>query len=148
DVALGLEAADGLADRHDADAEVAREAVQHEAGAGTVDAGGDAVADGVVGALRLGPRVVRRRRPPLRRSCARHASDRIRSRMRSGQAVRTELFVDGGWAAPRAEGRFDDVEPATGAVLARVARGAAEDVDAAVAAARRAAREGPWPRMG
>ena len=68
--------------------------------------------------------------------------------MRSGQAVRTELFVDGGWVVPRADGRFDDVEPATGAVLARVARGGADDVDAAVAAARRAAGEGPWPRMG
>jgi len=67
--------------------------------------------------------------------------------MRSGQAVRTEPFVAGAWTAPRDGGRFDDVEPATGAVLAQVARAGAEDVAAAVAAARRAAREGPWPRM-
>jgi aldehyde dehydrogenase (NAD+) len=40
---------------------------------------------------------------------------------------------------------FDSVNPATGEALARVAEGDAEDVNRAVAAARRAF-EGPWSK--
>lgn len=39
------------------------------------------------------------------------------------------------------------MDPRTGEVIARVAEGDAEDIDRAVAAARRAFDEGPWPRM-
>jgi len=56
------------------------------------------------------------------------------------------LFIDG---APRAaaSGRtFDSTSPSTGEVLARVAQAGREDVDAAVAAARRAF-EGEWSRF-
>lgn len=42
---------------------------------------------------------------------------------------------------------FPTVDPRTGEVIARVAEGDAEDIDRAVAAARRAFDEGPWPRM-
>jgi 5-carboxymethyl-2-hydroxymuconic-semialdehyde dehydrogenase len=42
---------------------------------------------------------------------------------------------------------FETVNPTTGEVIAEVADGRAADVDAAVAAARRAFEEGPWPRM-
>ncbi len=55
-------------------------------------------------------------------------------------------FIDGGFVAPAAGGWFDTAEPATGARLARVARGDAADVDAAVAAARRA--QGKWAKLG
>jgi aminomuconate-semialdehyde/2-hydroxymuconate-6-semialdehyde dehydrogenase len=41
---------------------------------------------------------------------------------------------------------FDDVNPATGEIVARVADGGAQDIDRAVAAAR-AALEGPWAKM-
>src|SRR5882672_3344000 len=51
-------------------------------------------------------------------------------------------FVGGGFVAPKAGAYFDSMEPATGALLARVAQGDAADVDAAVAAARKA--QGPW----
>jgi aldehyde dehydrogenase (NAD+) len=48
---------------------------------------------------------------------------------------------------PAASGeRFETRNPATGELLARVARGTAQDVDRAVASAR-AAFEGPWRRM-
>jgi aldehyde dehydrogenase (NAD+) len=48
-------------------------------------------------------------------------------------------FIDGKWTPP-AEGRyFETINPATTAVLARVAQGSKADVDAAVAAARAAA---------
>lgn len=42
---------------------------------------------------------------------------------------------------------FPTVNPATGEVITQVAEGLAEDVDRAVAAARRAFDEGPWPRL-
>jgi aldehyde dehydrogenase (NAD+) len=55
------------------------------------------------------------------------------------------LLIDGRWV-PSVTGRtFETVDPATGKVLARLAEGAAADVDAAVAAARRAF-EGGWSR--
>jgi betaine-aldehyde dehydrogenase len=47
-----------------------------------------------------------------------------------------ELFYGGAWHAPRAGGRSEIVNPATGATMASVAAGDAADVDAAVAAAR------------
>jgi aldehyde dehydrogenase (NAD+) len=47
-------------------------------------------------------------------------------------------FIGGEWVAPRAGVWFDSNDPATGALLARVAQGGAEDVDAAVRAARSA----------
>ncbi len=53
----------------------------------------------------------------------------------------------GGRRVPAASGeRFDSVNPATGQLLAKVARGRDEDVDRAVRAAR-AAFDGPWQRI-
>ncbi len=54
-------------------------------------------------------------------------------------------FIGGRAVAPAGGERIDDVYPATGQVVARIARGTAPDVDAAVAAARQA-REGAWGR--
>ncbi|MDF2920386.1 MAG: 5-carboxymethyl-2-hydroxymuconate semialdehyde dehydrogenase, partial [Microbacterium sp.] len=42
---------------------------------------------------------------------------------------------------------FDVLDPVTGRVYLQAAAGKKADVDAAVAAARRAFTEGPWPRM-
>jgi phenylacetaldehyde dehydrogenase len=54
----------------------------------------------------------------------------------------------GGRFAPAAEGQSFDVEnPAHERSLAHVARGGPEDIDRAVAAARRAFEQGPWRRM-
>lgn len=47
------------------------------------------------------------------------------------------LFYDGGWHAPKLGRFFETHSPATGERLARIADGSAEDVTAAVAAARR-----------
>ncbi|MGJ3510018.1 aldehyde dehydrogenase [Enemella sp. A6] len=44
--------------------------------------------------------------------------------------------------------RFDVVNPWTQEVFAQAAEGKAEDADRAIAAARKAFDEGPWPRMG
>jgi acyl-CoA reductase-like NAD-dependent aldehyde dehydrogenase len=63
-------------------------------------------------------------------------------------AVRTyQLLIGGRWVDAASGKRFDDLNPATGEVLARVAEADAEDVSRAVAAAHAAFSEGPWGRM-
>jgi aldehyde dehydrogenase (NAD+) len=63
------------------------------------------------------------------------------------QVKHTECFIGGKWV-PAASGKtFDTINPATEEVIAQVAEGDAEDVDAAVAAAREALDSGPWGRM-
>ena len=49
-----------------------------------------------------------------------------------------QFYVDGGWRAPAGAGTLDVIDPSTEAPFARIAAGGAADVDAAVAAARRA----------
>jgi acyl-CoA reductase-like NAD-dependent aldehyde dehydrogenase len=57
-----------------------------------------------------------------------------------------ELFIGGRWVAPHS-GRFIEiVSPNTEQVVARVAEGDEVDMDAAVAAARDAFDNGPWPQ--
>jgi len=58
-----------------------------------------------------------------------------------------QLYIDGQWLAPAKGGSFETFDPSDETLLARVAAATAEDVDAAVRAARRAFDEGPWPRM-
>src|SRR5579875_1708525 len=56
--------------------------------------------------------------------------------------------IDGEEVESLGGARFDTVDPWTRQAYAEVALGGAEDADRAVAAARRAFDEGPWPRMG
>ncbi|MFD9906930.1 aldehyde dehydrogenase [Streptomyces sp. NPDC059063] len=71
-----------------------------------------------------------------------------------------QLFIGGEWTDPSPSSRLrssrggpigadviDVVSPHTGEVFARVPHASPADVDRAVAAARRAFDEGPWPRM-
>ena len=58
---------------------------------------------------------------------------------------RTQLYVGGAFVDPRSEKHFDTVNPATEAVLSRIAEADAQDVDAAVAAARKAFKG--WSRL-
>ncbi|HEX4863763.1 MAG TPA: aldehyde dehydrogenase family protein, partial [Acidimicrobiales bacterium] len=60
---------------------------------------------------------------------------------------RTDMFVGGDWRATTGDGEDTVVNPATESLLATVPRGGATDGDAAIAAARRAFDEGPWPTM-
>jgi aldehyde dehydrogenase (NAD+) len=60
---------------------------------------------------------------------------------------RTAFFIDGDWAAPASGDTLQVVSPHSEQVVATVPEGSRADVDAAVAAARRAFDEGPWPRM-
>jgi len=57
-----------------------------------------------------------------------------------------KLFIDGELVDAAAGETFETLDPATGEVLAEVARGEAEDIDRAVRAARRAF-EGPWSKL-
>src|SRR3989442_13593324 len=60
---------------------------------------------------------------------------------------RSQLFIDGEYI-PAASGKtFPVLNPATNEVLVEVAEAGVEDVDQAVAAARKAFDEGPWPKM-
>ena len=57
-----------------------------------------------------------------------------------------ELFIGGEWRSPSTDAIIQITSPHTEAPIARVAAAGPDDVDAAVAAARRAFDDGPWPR--
>ena len=61
--------------------------------------------------------------------------------------LRTQAFIDGGFRDAVDGRRYVTRNPATGQPIAEVAEGGPADVDAAVAAARRAADDGRWSRM-
>jgi aldehyde dehydrogenase (NAD+) len=66
------------------------------------------------------------------------------SQFLDGQPKR--LLIDGEWVAARSGKTFPSINPSTGQVIGEVAAADAADVDAAVAAARRAF-EGPWSKF-
>ncbi|MFJ6982974.1 MULTISPECIES: aldehyde dehydrogenase [unclassified Streptomyces] len=58
-----------------------------------------------------------------------------------------QLYIGGHWAAPSVDARIEVRSPHDGSLVGRAAQAGPADVDAAVAAARRAFDEGPWPRL-
>ncbi len=58
-----------------------------------------------------------------------------------------KLFIDGEWAAPATAATIEVVSPHSEEVVGRVPEAREADVDRAVAAARAAFDQGPWPRM-
>ena len=58
-----------------------------------------------------------------------------------------DFYINGNWVSPSSESKFDVVNPGTGELYLTVAEAQAADVDHAVAAARAAFDNGPWPRM-
>ncbi|SHH37009.1 aldehyde dehydrogenase [Pollutimonas bauzanensis] len=56
-------------------------------------------------------------------------------------------FINGQYVEPIGKKWIDSVDPYTGKPWARIPQGCAQDVDAAVAAASKAMREGPWAAM-
>ncbi|HWM74085.1 MAG TPA: aldehyde dehydrogenase family protein, partial [Nocardioides sp.] len=59
---------------------------------------------------------------------------------------RDALFIGGEWTAPASGGLLQVISPHSEEVVATVPEGTPADIDAAVAAARKAFDEGPWPR--
>src|SRR5687767_11536652 len=71
----------------------------------------------------------------------------ITETIRRPQVKQTQCFIGGKWI-PAASGKtFETIHPATEEVICEVAEGDAEDVDAAVDAAREAFDNGPWSKM-
>lgn len=64
-----------------------------------------------------------------------------------GLKLETRLFIDGEYVDAANGGRFETVNPATGEVLAEMAEGTGTDIDIAVAAAKRAFRDGRWSKI-
>ena len=58
-----------------------------------------------------------------------------------------QLYINGEWREASSGASFETINPATGEVLTTVACASAEDVDAAVLAARKAFEKGPWSTM-
>lgn len=58
-----------------------------------------------------------------------------------------KLYINGQWVGSKSNRTIKVVNPATEVVFDEVAAGNAEDIDAAVKAARKAFDKGPWPRM-
>lgn len=61
--------------------------------------------------------------------------------------TRDTIYIDGAFQAPSGTGTIEVISPHTEQVIARVPDGTTADIDKAVAAARAAFDEGPWPRM-
>ncbi|MHC3004002.1 aldehyde dehydrogenase family protein [Gordonia sp. GN26] len=65
-----------------------------------------------------------------------------------GQSTRTgQLFIDGKWVDGRGDETITVINPATEAVIGTVPQATVADVEDAVAAARSAFDDGPWPQM-
>ena len=58
-----------------------------------------------------------------------------------------KLFIDGAWVAPQSGRQITVLAPATEEVFLTVAEADVADIDRAVAAARKAFDDGPWPRL-
>ena len=58
-----------------------------------------------------------------------------------------KLFIGGRWVEAAGGETFETIDPANGEVLARVAEGGAEDIDRAVASARRSFNRGTWREL-
>ncbi len=59
----------------------------------------------------------------------------------------TKLLIGGEWSDAKNGAAVDTINPATAETLTQVAQATADDADRAVAAARKAFDEGPWPGM-
>lgn len=65
----------------------------------------------------------------------------------AGQVRDYKMFIDGRWMDAESGKRFESINPFTGQVWATAPVAEQRDVRSAVAAARRAFDEGPWPRL-
>src|SRR5258706_1342793 len=82
--------------------------------------------------------------------CAYHAAMAVAEDLEVASFLRSQpkkLFIGGRWVESASGKTFDTLDPATGEVLAKVAEADAEDVDRAVAAARRSFDRGTWRDM-
>ncbi|WP_035609083.1 aldehyde dehydrogenase family protein [Haloferula sp. BvORR071] len=74
-------------------------------------------------------------------------ASRVSKKTRDFLAKPKKLLIGGDWHKAANGKTFDSFDPSTGEVLAQAAEGDAEDINLAVAAARRAFDQGPWRKM-
>lgn len=60
---------------------------------------------------------------------------------------RDSFFIDGDWRTAKSDTTADIISPSSEELIGRVPTASREDIDDAVAAARRAFDDGPWPRL-
>ncbi len=65
----------------------------------------------------------------------------------ANKPLRYQMFVDGRWTDPRGGGSYAIPNPATEETVGYAPNATREDMRQAIAAARKAFDEGPWPRM-
>jgi acyl-CoA reductase-like NAD-dependent aldehyde dehydrogenase len=58
-----------------------------------------------------------------------------------------ELFIGGAWSKPSIAQQIEVISPHTEKPVAEVSAASPDDVDKAVAAARQAFDDGPWPQL-
>jgi betaine-aldehyde dehydrogenase len=61
--------------------------------------------------------------------------------------MKGKFYIGGEWLSPASAETFDTINPATEQLIEKVPAGNAQDIDAAVQAARKAFDEGPWPKL-
>lgn len=59
----------------------------------------------------------------------------------------SKLYIGGAWAVPKSDKKIDVVSPFSEQIIATVPSASKADIDDAVAAARKAFDQGPWPKM-
>lgn len=64
-----------------------------------------------------------------------------------GLPTRIQHYIDGAFVDSQDGDTFDVLDPVTNETYVQAAAGKKADIDRAVAAARRAFADGPWPRM-
>lgn len=74
-----------------------------------------------------------------------HATESTQSPFLQQQPIK--MLIGGQWVEAASGKTFDTFNPASGAVLARVAEGEDEDINRAVGAARKAFESGSWPKL-
>jgi len=74
-----------------------------------------------------------------------HVTDSQESAFLQQQSIK--MLIGGQWVDSASGKTFDTINPSTGEVLAKVAEGDQEDINRAVAAARKAFESGPWPKF-
>lgn len=67
--------------------------------------------------------------------------------MTDNKVWQEKLFIGGQWVEPSSDQRIEIVSPITEEIIGSVPEAQPADIDKAVAAARKAFDEGPWPRM-
>ncbi len=75
------------------------------------------------------------------------AASPLSSRAQSFLRSKKQNLIDGKWVPAASGETFPVFNPATGEVIAQCASGSSQDIDRAVAAARRAFESGPWRRL-